>query len=623
MGIIARGLAVVAACGVAACGFRLGATGDAGDATRPDSPPPVVCNANQCRLRLDTDAELADAISLIDITVDPDVAVPADPARATLTPAAYVRGAVIARGSNTGHGSFGSGVDWPAIDTATIAGVSFGGTDLASSGNAPVGVGVTANDDWTYWIEGEVALKAGVSDIELAGDDLAALQIAPANTRAFVDVVKAEFPNPQVGTFDAGAGGWFPFRAAVVQTNGGGSGMRIRTATPTGGVLAPITRGQLRGRVDQLRGAFVVAWDDRLATGPATASLYTRPLLADQIDQPLAPGLTNADDLSQRWFGQLRATTAGDHRLTTISDDGNRVFLADQASPDRLEDTGGAVATDVTAALRSGWNDLVIDFSETGGGEAIAMTVTQAPTGGAIGGQIPVALLRPVMPRRNAFVTYFDPAQAAIPNNTTAGVDRVVTPEVLGAEIVTDVRVSYQIAHGMIGEVDVDLIHDGKTAVLRNSTTNGNRWHSPTTFDGGPLAGAWTLHVDDESGGMTGTLQSWTLTVFTQGGPGQIAERSEWISTVKDLELDGQVTEIEAIDAGLALPPGSTAELYVRSCATVIACDAAPWSGPHAPGAQPSVTAARYSQLRVVLTSNGVDEPTVDFVELRYRVAPP
>jgi len=35
------------------------------------------------------------------------------------------------------------------------------------------------------------------------------------------------------------------------------------------------------------------------------------------------------------------------------------------------------------------------------------------------------------------------------------------------------------------------------------------------------------------------------------------------------------------------------------------------------------VTAARYSQLRVVLTSNGVDEPTVDFVELRYRVAPP
>ncbi len=614
-------LVLTAGAAIAGCGFQLAsAPGDA--QPPPDAPPPVVCSANECRLRIDSDVDFAGATSLIDVAIEPDVATPPDAVRATLTPAAYVRGAVILRGTNMGHGGFGAGVNWSAIDGATVAGVSFGLTDLAMTTTAPLGVGITANNNWTYWIEGELELPAGGNDFDLYADDVASLQIAPPNTRAFATVVAAEFPTSQGGTFDAGAGGWFPFRAAVVQTTGGSAAMRIRTASPTGGALASIPRARLRGRVDGLRGAFLVAWDDRLFGGPATASLYTGALLDDTIDQPLAPGLTSADDLAQRWFGQLRVTTPGDYRLRTISDDGNRVLLADQASADRVGEVAGNITTTAAATLRTGWNDLVIDYSQVGGVEEINMTLDSAPTGVVEGGLLPVAQLRPVMPRRSAVISSFDPAQIGIPNNTATGIDRTFTPDPLGSEVVREVRVSYQLQHNMLGELDMTLTHNGKTEVLRNNTTNGNRWHAPTMFTGDPLAGSWTLHVDDQNGGTTGSLSSWTLTVFTQGGPGQIAERSEWISTVRDLELDGQVSSIQAIDAGLALPPGSTVELYARTCSTVAMCDEEPWSGPHAPLTALSITPARYAQLRVVMTSNGVDEPAVDFVELSYQVIP-
>lgn len=604
---------VLALAALAGCGFETTLGAASGD----DVETPIVCDANRCRMRVDTSADFAEAETAVDIAIDGDAAA------AVLTPAAYVRGAVIARGSNTAYGSFATGVDWAGIDAATVDGVAFTEPDLVPSQVAPTGVGITDNGDWTYWIEGEVELAPGVSMIELRGDDFAALQIAPPNSRAFADVVEATFPDPVTAMFDAGAGGWFPFRAAVVQTNGGGSGMQIRITAPLAQAIAPLARAQLRARVDGLRGTGVVAWDDRLATGPAVASLYTRPLLDDEIDQPLAPGLTSADDLGQRWYGQLRVRAAGDYTLRTISDDGNRVWLAGQLSEDRLEDSAANVTTTVTATLRAGWNDLVVDYSQGNGSENIRLEITQAPAGVATG-TIPAADLRPVAPRRRGYVTHADAfaTPMPIPNNTTAGVDVPITFDPLGGEIVREVRVTYDIQHGMLGEIDVDLIHDGKTAVLRANSQTASRYHKPTAFDGGPLDGAWTLHVDDESGGMTGSLRGWSLTVFTEGGPGQIAERAEWISTPRDLGAMGTVLAIDELDAQFTLPPGSTAELYVRTCAEPAACASEAWSGPFAPGAVSGITAARYAQLRVVLTSNGTDEPALDAVELGYQVSP-
>ena len=159
--------------------------------------------------------------------------------------------------------------------------------------------------------------------------------------------------------------------------------------------------------------------------------------------------------------------------------------------------------------------------------------------------------------------------------------------------------------------------------MLRNSSTSTNRWDTPPEFAGRPLAGAWTLHVDDESGGSTGNLQSWTITVLTDGGPGQIADRAEWVSTVQDLGTLGTVTAFGALDAGLTLPAGAGAAIYVRTGADPAACAAAAWVGPIAGGGDAVPAAvARHVQLRVELTSNGVDEPTLDFLELPYTVAP-
>lgn len=608
---------------LAACGFDVAASSgvDAGGdgALPPDAPRPAVCEANQCRLRFDTAGELAASAAAIDIAVEPDLATPADPARAVLTPAAYLRGAALARGSAARH-LVGEAIDWAAIEAATASGVSFGPPDLALGAGALIPVGLTGTADYTYWFEGEIELPAGITQLELRADDVGELQIAPPNTRAFASVTTATYQAAGTAMFDAGAGGWFPFRAAMVQ-RGGDRELRILAAIGGGSPVA-IPRARLRSRVDGMQGAFVVAWDDRNLAGPATPSLYTRALLDDEIAGGLrAPGLTGDDDLTQRWFGQYRASAAGAHTLAITSDDGARIYLGDQLV-DHLADSGPTISTSIAATLRAGWNDLVIDYNEFGGGEYIDLVLASAPTGIATGGTIPLAQLRPVLPRRASFVTFHDTTSRAIPNNTNTGVDITFTPSVLPGETVREVRVAHVIQHGMIGEVDVDLIHDGVTASLRNSSTTASRWYTPTEFAGRPLAGAWTLHVDDESGSQTGNLTSWSITVLTDGGPGQIADRAEWVSTVQDLGTLGTVTAFGALDAGLTLPAGAGAQLYVRTGADPAACAAATWVGPIAVGAPVPATIARYAQLRAVLTSNGADEPTLDFLELPYTVAP-
>ena len=604
----------------AGCGFQISATGD-GAVPPIDAPPKVVCTDNQCRLRIDSEVDFLGAATMLDVAVEPDTASPADPTRAVLTPAAYIRGAVIARGANAVHGSVGTGIDWAGIDAATVDGVSFGPASRQRDAAPPIEVGITDNQDWTYWIEGELDLPGGLIDFELRGEDIAELQIAQPGTRQFSTIATSTAGAVTQAPFTADTTGWYPFRAAVLQTNGGDSSLVIGMST-TGGPRVPLPRARIRGRVDGLRGAFVVAWDDRSMSGPATASLYSRPLLDDQINQPLAPGLTAADNLSQRWFGQVRATVAGTYQLRTVSDDGNRTFLGDQMSNDQLADNQPSSTTTVSATMRAGWNDLVVDYNENSGGESIVMTLAAAPSG-VTQGNLPIAVVRPVMPRRISLFTYHDPTTRPIPNQNPAGIDVTITPDVLPGETIREVRVGYTHNHGKIDEVDMNLQHDGQTATLRDNSSSANRWHEPTTFNGRTASGPWTLHVEDNAGsGNSGSLLSWSLTVFTQDGPPQIAPSSEWVSAVQDLGQMGSVVSISELETSMTLPPGSTVEVFVRTGATTAACEQASWQGPMVPGPI-AVTAARYAQLRVTMTSNGVDEPAVDYVGFTYRVASP
>lgn len=89
---------------LSACSFDARTVSDTPDA---GSTPPV-CEGDVCRLRLDTEADLADAVALLDAVVERDVT--GNPAGAVITPAAYVRGSLIARGSSEAHGSFATGV---------------------------------------------------------------------------------------------------------------------------------------------------------------------------------------------------------------------------------------------------------------------------------------------------------------------------------------------------------------------------------------------------------------------------------------------------------------------------------------------------------------------------------
>ena len=81
----------------------------------------------------------------------------------------------------------------------------------------------------------------------------------------------------------------------------------------------------------------------------------------------------------------------------------------------------------------------------------------------------------------------------------------------------TAVSVAVDITHTFIGDLTVELIAPDDTVQMLHDHAGGlandiDRTYTPD-FDGTGIAGNWTLRVIDRTGGDTGTLNSWTLTI--------------------------------------------------------------------------------------------------------------
>ena len=105
------------------------------------------------------------------------------------------------------------------------------------------------------------------------------------------------------------------------------------------------------------------------------------------------------------------------------------------------------------------------------------------------------------------------PALAITENNTVS--DTITVPD---SSTATSVSVAIDISHTWIGDLKVDLMAPDGTAKTLHNRTGGSandidQTYAPD-FAGVPIAGAWTLRINDNyAAADDGTLDSWTLTI--------------------------------------------------------------------------------------------------------------
>lgn len=588
------------------CSFHVSATSD----QPPDTPIVFDDGGNQFGwLKRDTAAEFGEAGGTL-----AEIAIEARPTSDVLTPAAYRRGAVLARGLATCPFASAAAIDFTTLASGIPSGAAFVEAATVDVAAIPAGVQVMADQSWAYWIEGELQLSAGAHALAIRADDFGAFEIAPPDTRTFARVFTGDFTLGVVtSTFNGPVTGWYPFRAMICQTNGGGASLQVTLDTAT------ITTAKLRARADTVRGTIVTGWNGTLFSRPAVGSIVSAPFLADNLDTP-PPGSTDHNLFSARWAGQLRIDVPGTYTFRADTDDGNRLQVGG-VTVDMLSSFASSVVSDVTVPLRAGWIPITVDYNQGGSNAHADLRLIGAPSGVATNATIPPAQLRPVEAAGARVATFDDSASAAIPNNANTPINRTWSPVSTG-ETITDLWLSYRFIHGMPAEIEIRLVHpDGTTKLVRAGDSNGT---SPAflrigDFNGKPLAGAipWRLEVKDTGGGQTGTLQGFSLTAFTTGGQSPIAPVATWTSATAELNA----VVIDLVHFVAETPAGSTAKAWVRTC-DATPCDTEPWTGPYADGDAVTAAPKRYAQLKVELSATTDAEATLDSIELQYRFRP-
>lgn len=170
------------------------------------------------------------------------------------------------------------------------------------------------------------------------------------------------------------------------------------------------------------------------------------------------------------------------------------------------------------------------------------------------------------------------------------------TITVAGSGILSDVNVSLDITHTWIGDLDISLEHNGVTVAILsdpcgnfddllitlddsggpldcNDTTSGAAVipdNPLSAFNGLDKQGNWNLSVFDDTGGDTGTLNSWKLIVQSDGDLNPCQGGTGACCVDESTCMDNQ--SIEDCDAanGLYLGIGSTCSAGV--CAITGAC---------------------------------------------------
>jgi len=540
-----------------------------------------------------------------------------------IAPAPRLVGALVARGTQTELFTDPATADWAALIAATPTGVGASALGaLVLIDRAPVGVGVTGGDHWTWWAEGDVFLEAGAHSWQLDADDAAFVDLAPPGADAFTRVISATFPDPATATYQAPATGWYRVRTALVQGLGR-SGYRLLHRGPGEQALTALPSFRLRAPARGLAGLVAYGYDDAWLLAPRTVALAAVDALAADwgADRPRELGIDDGDTFSVRWSGQARIDVAGAYRFHVSSDDGHRLWVDGRLLLDRFAEELQEAVTPSTE-LGVGWHDLVLDLSENTGQAAIDLDVMDGPElAGAI---IPRARLRPAPGRAERVAGATDGADRALPDRGEVAVPMAIAlPD--GA-VAGRIDVGVNADHPRWRDLEIAVrAPDGteQVAVAAGTLSGvGNRTErlSMDTFAGRPGGGLWTVIVRDRASSQSGTVLGVAVTVHYRGGEPSLIGDAVFESRVAEL---GDVVGFDAVAWQATTPPGTDVTVTVRTCDEAAACAAEPWSAPVGNGARPAAAPRRLAQYRVELFSRGDAAATVDWVELRYRTRAP
>ncbi|HMG54395.1 MAG TPA: hypothetical protein VK601_12955, partial [Kofleriaceae bacterium] len=293
-------------------------------------------------------------------------------ARGALTPTAYTYGGLVAYGLEGTPLWQPGATDWSAVERAVPTGAGlWRGEPIASTDDLRY-LGLSNRAVLTIWLEGEVWLSAGTDEtFSVQADNVGFLELARPGTAEFVRRVDSSSnvagSNPV--PFSPPETGWYPIRIGFSDSDN--LGKLVLMHRDGAGPLVAWTRERLRARASELRGVLRTVFYQQMLGGgnqavPPVASFERADLLRQASFAAYPQGTTRDADWSARYFAQVYIETAGSYTLSISSDDGNRGRLADrsgQASWARDAANPNAV-TQVTAALRAGWNDLAVDYNQ-------------------------------------------------------------------------------------------------------------------------------------------------------------------------------------------------------------------------------------------------------------------
>lgn len=537
-----------------------------------------------------------------------------------LVPAAYYTGGLLWRAANDSTFDSGAAATWAAIQTFPPTGkVAIARTtSLPFGAETPPSVGLTDPDTFSMWFEGEVFLDAGAYTFEMLVDDHGFLELAPPGG-AFQRVVSCDFPNPATGTFNAAAAGWYPVRFAGSE-GAGEFQLQLRAQGPGLPALQPIPRHRLRAKVNRIDGWFQAGFDDGHLLGDVDTTIdQVAPANVDWgAVNPGDLGITSPEDFSVRWSGQLRIDTPGTYTFRLVTDDGQRLWIDGQKVLDAWDDTTHDQTT-TQIALVAGWHDVVVDQTERAGGAAARLSIA---TGPELAGQpLPLDRLRPVEGRGERWESGVDRADRGIPDGGQTS--SAVTLTAPAGATVTSVDVSYTFSHGYWGDLEIRLIApNGTVALLRDNSggsTSGTETQRLSRIDlaGAPVAGTWTLRVNDTATQDTGTLLDFQVTPHYAGGELPIAVTSAYESRVREL---GRVTSIRRVSWAVRSAQGAQIAVRMRTCDEAAACAAQPWSAPltDPAGGAPQVEPRRFAQYRVEMMTDGERSPAIESLTIDY-----
>jgi subtilisin-like proprotein convertase family protein len=579
-------------CALAGCSFHTHAPGGDDD----DAPPPGIA------WTLDTAEDFAGSgYQTQAVTIEPS---------GMLTQAAYAYGGLLLHGVAANELWIDPPFDWNLTTSVTPSGAALWTGDDFDTSQDLSNVGIATNDVLSLWAEGEVYLDAG-DVVSIDADGTGFIQLYVGGT--WKDVTYSR--GTAMSSLPMPTAGWYPIRIAYAEGNNSGY-LDVRHGPS--GTLTPFTRDRLRADVSAVHGTMRLEFY-RQIFGGTSGNLVPPTSHLEETDLIAALPALETYDWSLRWYGQVHIDQPGIYSFVVTSDDGHQLYAGTAGiSTHWGRDDAFVGMNQLGANLDAGWNDLVLDYNQAQGNQALSLTMN--------GSAVPLAQLRPVEPRRDRLITQsIEPAAPiGVQNDTGALTTLSATIPGYPNEVVTaiDVTVMYNTQHReqLVFKLAAP---NGQPVTIENHVGTGgatsiiDQIHiTDPLLVGGAAAGTWTLGMgDDVTGGNTSSLREFHLTLHTSGGPEQVATTATYLTPVHALGgALARITDVAWIEHA-AVP----SEVALRACEQPDCSDGAAWSSPGGQHATPTLPAAPYIQARVTLHSDGARETELDSLTIRYQ----